>query len=169
MASSIITVERLREVIDYDHERGVFVRKVRLAQRHKVGDRADYEVGSGGLKGYCMIGIDSRAYLAHRLAWLYVHGEWPENDIDHINGCRNDNRISNLRDVTNSVNRQNMRKSRSDSKSGLLGAATHLPGVFRARVQLKGRLYHIGVFDSAEKAHEAYVKAKRLLHEGCTI
>ena len=84
-----LTAERLREVLDYDPDTGVFTRKVRTASSVKVGDVA----GSLNGKGYIRIRVDGRLYFAHRLAWLYVHGEWPVDQVDHINGIKNDNRI----------------------------------------------------------------------------
>lgn len=171
MADSILTAERLREVVDYDPDTGVFIRKVRLAQRHQVGDRADFVVTGGHLKDYRRVSLFSERFLAHRLAWLYVHGEWPKHDIDHINGDKGDNRIANLRDVPNAINRQNMRRARSDSlTSRYLGVHYHLKGKkWRARIQVNGKCIQVGMFDTEEAAHAAYVEAKRLIHDGCTI
>lgn len=169
MAPTILTVARLREVLHYDPETGIFTRKVRTAQRHQVGDRADFIVTSGGQKGYYRVTVDSVRYMAHRLAWFYVHGAWPVEDIDHWDGDRGNNRIGNLRDVTNQINRENMRKARKDNKSGFLGVTTHAPGVYRASVHKDGKRIHIGLYDNPEEAHEAYLVAKRKHHEGCTV
>lgn len=164
MADEILTAERLREVVDYNPETGVLTRKVRLAQRHRVGDRADMFWPH---MGYWRLSIDSRRYLAHRCAWLYVHGRWPEHNIDHINGNPADNRIANLRDVPQMVNVQNQRTSRA--ASGLIGAQRFADGVWRARIKVNGKYRHIGLYDTPEEAHRAYIAAKRKLHEGCTI
>jgi hypothetical protein len=169
MANEILSSERVRELLDYDPETGVFVRKVRMAQAHQVGDRADLP-GHGNLKGYRTIGLFNKKYLAHRVAWLYVYGEWPEQHIDHINGERGDNRIANLRDVPLKVNTQNKRSPMPSNKSGLLGAVWYPQNQkFRARIQVGKKFIHIGMFYTAEAAHEAYVRAKRKYHEGCTI
>lgn len=165
MADNSLSAARVREVLDYDPLTGVFIRKVRLAQCHQVGDRADFQVAAGHLKGYRRIGFDNQRYLAHRVAWLYVHGDWPKDDIDHINGQKGDNRISNLRDVTFAVNMQNRRKPHKDNKSGFLGVSAHVSGTFVAKVGGK----YIGSHATPEEAHEAYLQAKRLMHEGCTI
>ena len=166
MADASLTAARLREVVHYDPETGKFTRKVRLAQRHQVGDDACHPMSNG----YLRIAIDSERYLAHRLAWLYVHGEWPKHDIDHINGDRTDNRIANLRVGTHAQNMQNRRRPQAGSRSGLIGASwdTHA-GKWRAGVQLNGERIHIGMFDSAEEAHRAYLLEKRRLHVFCTI
>ncbi|UVH54668.1 HNH endonuclease [Variovorax paradoxus] len=170
MNGSILTAARLRELLDYDPETGMFVRKVRTAQRHHAGDRADFLIKSGNQKGYYRVSIDSRRFLAHRLAWLYVHGEWPKQDIDHRDSDRGNNRIANLRDVSNEVNRQNIRGPMSSNRCGLLGVFYHAQTrKWRARIQVKRRGIHLGLFVTPEEAHQAYLVAKRKYHEGCTI
>ncbi len=168
MAEQILSTERLYELVHYNAETGVFTRKLRTAQRHHVGDRADFIVTSGGLRGYYRIGIDSERYLAHRVAWLYVHKEWPVNQIDHIDGDPSNNRIANLRDVSDGVNKQNVRRARRGSVTGFLGVYI-VNGRYRARVHLNGSTIYARSFDTPEEAHSAYLKAKRILHEGCTI
>lgn len=107
--------------------------------------------------------------LAHRLAWLYVYGEWPQHGLDHINGVRLDNRISNLRDVPQTINLENQRKAKGLTKSGFLGVERTRGGKWAARIVANGKRYGLGVFATPEAAHSAYVTAKRKLHEGCTI
>lgn len=169
MAHEILTAERLREVLHYDPETGIFTRKIRLAQRHQVGDRADFVARGGGLKGYYRVSLFSERHLAHRLAWLYVYGEWPKFEIDHLDGDRANNRIVNLRDVPASINSQNKHKARVDNRSGLLGVTTFGDGRFRASLYIKGKRVHIGMYQTPEAAHEAYLDAKRKIHPGCTI
>lgn len=169
MADAILTAQKLREVLNYDPETGIFTRKVRLAQRHQVGDRADFEVTGGNLKGYRRVSLFSQRYLAHRLAWLYVYGKWPEQHIDHINGDRADNRIENLREADDQLNIENQRSARKDSSTGVLGVIPHPDGRWRARIQVKGRGIHLGLFADQAEAHAAYVAAKRKYHKGCTI
>lgn len=81
-----ITAERLRELLEYDEDTGVFKRKARTSNRISIGDIA----GSSDAKGYVCIRVGGKTYKAHRLAWLYVYGEWPTGEIDHINhnDCR---------------------------------------------------------------------------------
>ena len=160
--------DRVRELIDYNPHTGAFTRKVRTAQRHQVGDRADFIVKSGQQAGYRRVSLMSKRFMAHRVAWLYVHGEWPAQDIDHINGDRGDNRIANLRDVSARVNRENIRSPRVDNTSGYLGVMSH-QGRWRARVQVNGSSVSLGCFDTPEEAHQAYLEGKRKYHEGCTL
>ena len=98
----MLTQERLKEVLDYEPETGVFTWKQNYQKRF-IGKRA----GSFTHEGYRRITVDRKEYRAARLAWLYVHGEWPSEVIDHINRDRSDDRISNLRDVSPRVNSKN--------------------------------------------------------------
>ena len=127
------------------------------------------KAGSVNDKGYIVIRCFGRLYHAHRLAWLLTHGAWPAGDIDHINGIRTDNRIANLRDVSRSVNQQNLKTARRDNQTGLLGVKKTRCGTFEARINLNGRYVHLGTFPAAAEAHQAYITAKRKHHEGCTI
>jgi len=120
------------------------------------------------MAGYRRVSVDSRRYLAHRCAWLYVHGEWPAGLIDHINTEKGDNRIANLRCVPEQLNHENIRKPKRNNQSGFLGVVAH-QGKWRASVTHKRRVHRVGMFDTPEEAHAAYVAAKRRLHEGCTI
>ena len=90
----MITQEELKELLDYNPETGLFTWNVynNIKNKTTAGTFND---------GYIQIKIKQKIYQAHRLAWLYVYGEWPKGQIDHINGIRDDNRIENLRDVTN--------------------------------------------------------------------
>jgi len=97
-----------------------------------------------------------------------VHRRWPEHDIDHINGVRADNRISNLRDVVRAVNLQNRRSSHRRSLSGLLGVKKNHNG-WSAGITKQGVLLHLGTFKTPEQAHSAYIAAKRQFHEGNTL
>jgi len=163
-----LTAERLRELLHYDPETGLFVWKVRTSNRTKVGKVA------GSLHeptGYTFISIDRRTYKAHRLAWLHVTGHWPAEWIDHINGNRADNRMSNLREANASLNQQNLRSARGNTDSGLLGVYRNdkKNKPWRACINVAGKWRQIGNFKTPHEAHEAYLAAKRRLHEGCTI
>lgn len=160
-----LTQQRLQQLLHYDPATGVFTRLARTANRVHVGDVA----GSLGSRGYTMIMVDLVNYSAHRLAWFYMTGGWPKEEIDHANGVRADNRFANLREVTRSENLQNQRKPRSDSSTGFLGVQPHLDGKFQARIMTDGRRRSLGLFPTAALAHEAYLYAKRREHRTCTI
>lgn len=165
-----LTAERLREVLHYDPETGVFTWKARTSNRVKVGD----EVGFTLTRGYVGTMLDGRRYKLHRLAWLYVYGVWPDGDIDHKDGIKDNNRISNLRVVDMSTNQQNLKQARSNSTSGLLGvhktvAGRHGKKIWMARIKANGKTTCLGYFENPTEAHQVYLAAKRKLHEGCTI
>lgn len=165
MAANDLTAQRLRELLHYDPETGVFTRKACYSKLW-LGAIA----GTLTAHKYVTIRIDGYRVKAHRLAWLYVTGSWPENFIDHINGIRFDNRFANLRDVTASVNSQNIKKARGNSGHGVLGVGRQSTGTtWIARIRVGGVAHYLGNFPTAEDAHAAYVEAKRRLHEGCTI
>lgn len=102
--------------------------------------------------------------------WLIVHGTLPEDEIDHVNGIKDDNRMENLRTVDHQTNMQNLRKALSTNKLGLLGVQARCDGKkWCARIIANGAQHHLGSFDTPELAHEAYLAAKRRLHDGCTL
>lgn len=166
MEPATLTQSRLRELFDYHADAGVFVRRVSVrGSNGQAGDVAGYQ----NHHGYVSIGVDSRSYSAHRLVWMYVYGEMPGGQIDHINGCRSDNRLANLRDVTPGENLQNQRSPRSNNKSGLLGV-TKYHNRWRATIKPPGKpTKYIGLYASKEEAHAAYLTAKRLHHKGNTL
>jgi len=157
-----LTYTRANELFEYTPETGVV--------RRRIDKRSGRPGGPAGCmdKGYTRTLVDGRRYLNHRLAWLLYYGVWPTMDIDHINGITHDNRICNLRDVTTAMNIQNQKKARSGSLLGLLGVSVHREK-FQAHIRTHGALKHIGLFATPEEAHEAYLTAKRELHDGCTI
>ena len=163
MAKNDLTAERLRELLHYDPQTGDFTWHV---ERYKVrrGDIAGYKNTSG----YLVIGVDRFLYRAHRLAWLYMTGTWPANDIDHKDGTKLNNAFDNLRDVTKSMNSQNTHKANNDSLCGLLGVGKQGPS-WRAQIRVDGKNIRLGHFKTPELAHQAYLQVKRVLHEGCLI
>lgn len=118
--------------------------------------------------GYVCLKIDGVMYKAHRLAWLFVHGVMPSGHIDHINGDPSDNRIVNLRDVSHAINIQNERKARSNNKSGLLGVSPN-GCKWRSEIRVCGKKINLGTYVTPQEAHQAYLKAKREMHEGATL
>lgn len=173
MANPILTADRLREVLDYDRDTGLFTWKFRDDRSRSWNSRyAGTRAGTlSKASGYRHISIDKALHYEHRLAWLYTANEWPANKIDHLNGIRTDNRIENLRDASDAINAQNQRKAPASNKStGVMGV--HLfkrTGRFQASITINKKPFHLGYFDTVEAAHEAYLSAKRKNHEGCTI
>lgn len=153
-----LTAEKLRELLHYDPDTGIFTRKVSTSHNAKAGAVA----GSQDGLGYLLIKVLSRPYKAHRLAWLYMNGTWPKLDIDHINRNRSDNRIANLREVTHKQNHQNRSKS-SNNTSG------H-PGIYwdkqkskwRAKIEHNQKQIHLGYFTDIEEALSARKAAEKL-------
>ena len=143
-----LTAEQLRSILHYDPATGIFTWKVRTAHQVKVGDIA----GCPGGDGYLRISVQSRRYQAHRLAWLHVYGSWPNDQIDHINRNRSDNRISNLRDVTQKQNHQNKSKP-SNNTSGHSGVRWHKKSSkWVAQITHNKKHIHLGSFASLEGA-----------------
>jgi len=134
-----LTQERLKEVLLYDFETGIFVRRINVSNI-KSGAIA----GSKLKTGYMEVGIDNVSYLQHRLAWLYVHGYFPENQIDHIDRVRDNNRLGNLREVSRSCNSMNSYK-RSDNTSGIKGVCWDKgAGLWKSRISLNGLSIYVG-------------------------
>jgi hypothetical protein len=159
-----LTHGRLREVLSYDPATGDFTRRTPRPGA-RAGDKAGHLHRAGA--GYVYIMVDHRSYLAHRLAWLYVHGVWPDGLLDHINRDKSDNRIANLRPADFSLNAQN-------AVSGRAGRALPL-GVYRyrkrfvAKIMVRGSSRHLGCFDTPDQASAAYLTAKAELHKGAVL
>ena len=157
-----LTQEQLQQLLSYDPETGIFTNLTQRGRSVKIGAVA----GSKYSEGYICIAIDYKRYLAHRLAWLYVHDNFPVNQIDHINEVKDDNRIVNLRLATDLENKHNQSSPRTNNTSGYLGVGWYKPyGKWQALIQVNGRRKHLGCFDTAEEASEAYLTAKRKLHQ----
>lgn len=161
-----LTAERVRELFDYNPSDGVLKWKQLASGRKK-----SLIAGTKHPKGYLSTNVDGRLHKNHRLIWLFMYGSLPENQIDHINGNNSDNRIENLRNATDKINRENRRCAQKNNKStGLLGAYwSNSSKCYRAQIKVNGKQYHVGLFETAIDAHNAYVIAKRQLHAGCTI
>lgn len=161
---STVTVERVKELLAYDPETGVFTWRVYRGPKARKGDAAGWLEKDG----YLRIGFSNKNFKAHRVAWAITHGEWPEFDIDHINGIRDDNRISNLRLATRSQNAQNLRGPTSLNKTGFLGVRKN-GNRWNAVITIDKQYIYLGCFKTPERAHQEYIEAKRVLHEFCTI
>jgi hypothetical protein len=155
--SSTITQERLKELLDYDPETGLFTWRSRSSNRIQVGDIA----GSYSPYGYLQIRIDGRLYMAHRLAWLYINGELPKGILDHANLLKDDNRISNLRPATKSQNGANG----PVRHNGLKGAYwIDRAGRWLSQIQKGGKAIYLGYFHTEQQAHCAWWAAAQHMH-----
>lgn len=149
-----VSAGRLRSLLTYDPETGVFTYRV---SRGPVA--AGREAGCIGNHGYRLIIIDGRQYVAHRLAWLWVTGEWPAAEIDHRNLVKDDNRWANLREATHRLNHMNSPRQ-SNNTSGFKGVSPSKSGRrWQARISVNGCVKRLGSFATPLAAHEAYVAA----------
>jgi len=161
----MLTQSRLKEVVNYNPETGDFIW---IGHRYK--SRNGLAAGHINQRGYRQIRIDGILYKAHRLAWLYVTGKFPEHSIDHISCIKTDNRYSNLRQADHSLNNQNIKKHRSHNKTGFLGVRYRKNiNKYIADIRVNGKQIYLGLFHNAIDAHNAYLEAKRKYHAGCTI
>lgn len=158
-----ITAEKLREVLHYDPETGIFTWLVSTSNRVKVGQRAGTLVKTARGGPRRNIKVLGRLYKEHHLAWLYVHGVWPEM-LDHKDGNGTHNWIENLRPCTLGQNNANRKLDRR-SNSGYKGVVLHkVSGRWRAYIRSNGNMTSLGYFDTPELAHAAYCKAADMLH-----
>lgn len=161
--SGLSDADEVRRIFVYNPETGQFIRRISRGQRAKAGT-----VSGVADQGRFYVYFRGKRRNASRLAWLYVNGEWPKYQIDHINGNPLDNRIANLRDVDGSTNLENLRTARSDNKLGIIGIRKK-KNRYEARIWVKGTAIYIGRFHTADEAYAAYVEQKRKLHAGCTL
>jgi hypothetical protein len=158
MVARLITQKRLKEVLNYDHENGIFT----WAIYKKCVAKGDVAGTIRPTTGYLSIGIDYKVYSAHRLAWLYVYGYLPIKPLDHIDRCKTNNSINNLRECSHSENSLNMDKSKRNT-TGYLGVSYRPErDKFHSQLCVGGKRLHLGYYDTAKKASEAYLKAKKL-------
>jgi hypothetical protein len=157
---NFISADRLREALEYDPETGEFKR--RFCSRTRTNK--DGRVGHKSSAGYIQVVFDGVNTRAHQLAWLYFYGEHANGYIDHINGVKWDNRISNLRIATPAINSQNRHPTRQNNKCGATGV-TALRDGFRAEIVADQKRYHLGVYETIKEAKAAYNAARLILHK----
>ena len=155
------TAERVRELLVYDPDTGVFTWRANRSNC-LAGTQAGGTTHAGG---YRLIGIDGTKYLAHRLAWLYVTGAWPEEEIDHIDGQTDNNRFINLRPASRVQNAQNAKRD--------VGATSKHPGVcwginrqkWSAKIRVgDGKKMFLGRYDDEVPAALIYQIAREIYH-----
>lgn len=154
MSTNPLTQERLKEVYEYLPESGLFIRKIRTF-RYKAGEVAGTLVD----EGYIQIGIDGKQYRSHRLAFLYMTGQWPSLEVDHINGARSDNSWLNLREATRIQNGQNRGISKGNT-TGYKGVSfISTTGTYQAHIRVNGKGIYLGRYKTAEEAAAVYQQA----------
>lgn len=151
--------QELKTLLHYDPPTGVF----RWRHTPKRGMKPWDVAGNIDRQGYVQIKIGGKVLMAHRLAWLYVHGELPKQ-VDHKNMTRSDNRIDNLRAADNSCNGMNKRMQ-SNNTTGYKGVTFHKgTGRYHAKIQANGVRKSLGYYETAEQAHKVYMTAAGELH-----
>jgi len=150
----MITQSDLKQALNYDPDTGEFIWKVAKSGRSCGG-----KAGSLTDRGYVRIALNGKQYKAHRLAWLYMTGEWPNNQIDHIDTIRTNNKWSNLRLANNQENHSNspMRKNNTSGYKGVSWSKRDAKWFTTIMVNYKS--IYLGAYGTAEEAHDAYVKA----------
>lgn len=158
---NLLTQKDVWEVLDYNANTGVF-----MWGKSRRGVKTGVPLGTDNGFGYLRITVLGRSYYAHRLAWFYVKGTWPDQ-IDHINGIKSDNRIENLRDVTVQQNNQNKLKAQKNSDSKVLGVSWHKKAKkWQAHICVYKERKYLGLFDDVNEAHVAYLKEKERVDYG---
>jgi len=159
----MLNADHLRSLLDYDRATGVFVWKMPAGRYGRIpaGTRAGSYTSA---EGYGYVTIAGKSYRLSRLAWLYVHGEWPKDQIDHVNGDPSDDRIANLREATQFQNKANCRRY-ANNTSGFKGVSLdRSKGLYRAYTNKDGRRVYLGRYRTPEEAHAAYAAAAMSIH-----
>lgn len=155
----MITTERIRHLFTYDKAIGHLVRNFKRGKA-----LAGTFSSCTDRNGYIVIGVDGKIYKEHRLVWLYVNGEFPDGDLDHINRIKADNKIENLRCVNKCQNRENI-DVHKNNKCGVKGVWLHnQSGKWCASIGKNGKNIHLGSFNSIDEAAVAYKKAAEIYH-----
>jgi HNH endonuclease/AP2 domain len=156
-------LDDLRKHLLYDKDTGLFAWRIPTNHRIKTGANAG-RYRTDGRGTYQYIRFRGQLYLGHRLAWFYVFGKWPKT-IDHINGDKRDNRMSNLRNATISENLQNQSVN-GKGKSGLIGVMwDKRRRRWYGQIVVNRKAIYLGTFDDKNAAHSAYVEAKKTYHQ----
>lgn len=152
---ALLTYEQAADFFELDG--GRLINRVSRGRRAKAGAIA----GSPNGDGYLRVRVNGHQFRVHRIVWLLTHGSWPKDQIDHINGVRNDNRPENLRDVDAQGNQRNQHL-RPDNTSGITGVGFER-GFWTARIKIDGRKYRLGRYQTREEALAARQGAAAVL------
>lgn len=156
-----LTKNILHDLLSYNQETGIFTWRTG-ANLGTRSDRCGKQAGTVQSDGYVAIKIGGKRYYAHRLAWFFVHGEWPSSQIDHRDRDRSNNAIENLRPATPSQNSANGSVRRHSI--GQLKGVTPQHGRWKAQIVKDRKKTYLGMFDTAEAAHAAYMSAAQFMH-----
>ena len=148
----------MKDILSYDPMTGIFTWKVSRSWRIKIGDAA----GTISPKGYILISVSGRPIPAHRLAFYFIDGFFPDEQVDHIDGDRANNIFSNLRKCSAEENNEN-RKTPSNNTSGYIGVSKSGSG-WRSRIKHNGKYLNLGTFETKDLAYNAYLKKKSQIH-----
>jgi hypothetical protein len=149
-----LTAARARDALHYDPETGKWTWLIRSGGKSTVGSPA----GSLDPSGYWKISLDGKRYWLHRLAFLWMTGEWPRDQVDHINRQRADTRWANLREADRKLNMWNTRPRRRN-RLGVKGVSQIPCGHFVANIYREGKSRYLGSFPTIEQASAAYARA----------
>ena len=156
----MLTQSVLKSLFHYDKATGIFTR----AKNHLRAKEGSV-VGTPNYKGYLLFSVQGKSYRAHRLAWLYVYGQFPSMDLDHINGDRKDNRIENLRELPNRLNQQNRKNPNPNNTSGYKGVGwSKKLSKWRVKIVKDYKTIHLGYFDNIDEAVMAYANGAAKYH-----
>lgn len=148
-----LTQEYLKSRLDYNSGTGIFVWLNTRSGRIKNGSPAGNWAG-----GYLKIKINQKRYQASRLAWFYMTGNWPENEIDHIDTNPSNNKWDNLRPATRAQNCRNINKNKKNT-TGFKGVTSSKPNQFGAQIKINKKHIYLGTRNTPEEAHELYKEA----------
>ena len=154
--SNDLNAVQVRELLDYDPATGFLTWKTRPNDGRWNKLFAGRRAGSMGGRGYRQLSVYDKSYREHRIIWLWMTGDWPVDEIDHINGSRDDNRWENLREATRVENMQNL-------KLGITCGAIWDKNMkkWKAQIVFRSNTIFLGYYDSAEEAHQVYVVSKQ--------
>jgi len=166
-----VSVEYLRECLDYNQDTGAMTWLKRPSHHFSTnaammawnGRYAGKKAGTINSRGYVTVLVDSKSLLGHRVAFALFHGRWPDAYIDHADGVRSNNAISNIRECSRSQNSMN-RPLFKNSRTGLKGAKFIREGKYRSSIKVNSKTIHLGYFQTAEEAHAAYCEAANQNH-----
>ncbi len=172
-------LDTFKTILEYNKNNGTFTWKTKLREHFNsdtgmkiANSRCEGKLAGTIEKpsGYHCVRLLGKQYKIYRLVWLFEHGNWPDKDIDHIDGNKNNNHISNLREASHAENMQNIIKAQKNNKTGFLGVTKcKITGSYISQIGINGKTKRIGCFKTPEDAHEAYVNEKRLLHQFGTL